>query len=184
MKALETNAPARNRAMFKLPDDMGKRIKKTKKGEGYKGARHEDSTVAYGVGCTDGREEAIAFYRGLMEKHPDVYGGRLANLMIGAAGLQFDGSVEAGYRRGWIVGMAFALEGWFYEAACKREAQEPEANEMKRLDALEISVDEFCCIAALLDGAIELLRDSESEKEISAWRLLDIAKYRLDQSAK
>lgn len=36
------------------------------------------------------------------------------------AGLQLDGTVETSYRRGWIVGMAFALECWFYEDACRR----------------------------------------------------------------
>ncbi|MBL8397247.1 MAG: hypothetical protein JNL84_03745 [Candidatus Accumulibacter sp.] len=110
----------RSRAKFQMPEDMGKRIKEARKGDLYKGARHKADIIAYGVGCTDGEEEARAFYRGLMEKHPNVYGGRLASLLMDAAGLQLDGTMETSYRRGWLVGIAFALECWLYEDACRR----------------------------------------------------------------
>lgn len=113
----QTEHPARSRAAFQYPKNIDARIKAEKKARGYRVCKAP--TIAYGVGCKDGEEAASAFYRDLMEKHPDGYGGRLASLLIDAAGLELDGTVETSYRRGWIVGIAFVLECWFYEDACR-----------------------------------------------------------------
>jgi hypothetical protein len=105
-----------SRARFAIPADMKARIKDMRQTELYRKAK--PSCAAYGLGCEEGNREAGIFFQALMEKHPDVYGGRLANLLMDASGIaDAKSDAEQGYRRGWIVGMAFALECWLYERA-------------------------------------------------------------------
>lgn len=70
----------------------------------------------YTLGNIAGEDAAHLFYERLMERHPNQHGVRLARLILEGVQIPLDlDDEEATKRRGWLVGLCFALECRLYE---------------------------------------------------------------------
>lgn len=70
----------------------------------------------YSLGCIAGEEAAQEYYSRLMERPPGEHGGLLARLVLDGLQIPCDhDDAEASNRRGWLVGLCFALECRLYE---------------------------------------------------------------------
>lgn len=109
-------------AAFKLPKGMKKRAKAARKTKSGFSKKCGLLSVVYALGCEDGEREARVFYQALLAKNPADHGGRLGGLMIDVSGLDTGAchsKRERSYRRGFFVGLSFALECEMYRTASK-----------------------------------------------------------------